>query len=140
MPSTAAEPALHVAVGVLRGPGGRVFTAQRRPGTPGAGEWEFPGGKVEPGETAEQALGRELREEIGIRVTVCRPLIRTRYPWPDRVVILDTWEILTYEGEPHGREGQRTAWVEPENLRCPPLLSSSAPIVEAIQRLAPRRG
>lgn len=126
-------PVMPVAVGVVRGPDGRILTARRRPGTPGAGQWEFPGGKVEQGETVIRALQRELEEEVGIRVTASRPLICVRYAFPDRVVVLETHEVFGYEGEPHGREGQELAWVPGEDLSCPPILASSVAIVAAIQ-------
>lgn len=124
---------MQVVVGVIRGADGRILTARRQAGKPGAGEWEFPGGKVEAGETPAEALARELAEEVGIRVTAFRPLICVRYAFPDRVVVLDTYEVYAYRGEPHGREGQQLAWQAREALSCPPILASSVAIVNAIK-------
>lgn len=133
MPNTEPDVALQVAVGVVRGADGRVLIAERRPGTPGAGEWEFPGGKIEAGETVEQALSRELHEELGISVIHSRPLIRVGHAGPAGPVILHAREVLEHQGEAYGREGQSLDWIERGRLRCPPLLLSSRSIVHALK-------
>ena len=124
---------LHVAVGVLRRPDGRVFAAERLPGRHLAGQWEFPGGKLEPGESARAALERELREEVGVEVIAARPLIRFPYRYPDRRVRLEAFEVSRWRGRPHGREGQATGWLAPEELRRRDLVAGAVPIVAAIE-------
>ena len=128
------EPApIQVAVGVLRRPDGRVFAAERLPGRHLAGQWEFPGGKLEPGESARAALGRELLEEVGVEVLAARPLIRFPCEYPDRRVRLEVFEVSEWRGRPHGREGQVTDWVEPEDLRRLDLVAGAIPIINAIE-------
>ncbi len=107
---------VHVAAGVIRSGDGHVLIAKRSLDKHQGGLWEFPGGKVEAGETAEAALGRELAEELGIGVTAARPLIKITHDYPDKQVLLDVWEVLAFSGEPHGAEGQPLAWVHPEDL------------------------
>ena len=121
-----------VAVGVLRRPDGAVFVAARPPGRHLGGQWEFPGGKLEPGETARAALERELREEVGVEVLDARPLIRFPCEYPDRRVRLEVFEVSAWRGRPHGREGQAIAWVAPRDLRRLDLVAGAVPIVAAI--------
>lgn len=127
------RPVIAVAAGCLVNASGEVLIAQRPAGKIAAGQWEFPGGKIEPGERSEQALARELEEELGVRVRTARPLIRVRHDYSDRTVVLDTWLVSAYEGEPHGRENQAFAWVRPEHLGQYPLLAADAPIVAALR-------
>ena len=87
---------LHIAVGVIEDPAGRILISERRADCAYAGKWEFPGGKVEPGDTVEQALQRELHEELGIEVHAARPLIRFEHRYTDRHVLLDPWRVLRY--------------------------------------------
>ena len=124
---------IHVAVGVLRRSDGRVFAAQRLPGRHLGGQWEFPGGKLEPGETARAALERELREEVGIEIVDPRPLIRFPCDYPDRPVLLDVFEVSGWRGRPHGREGQAIEWVAPGELRRRELVKGAVPILAAIE-------
>ena len=128
------EPApIHVAVGVLRRSDGKVFAAERLPGRHLAGQWEFPGGKLEPGESARAALRRELREEVGVEVLDARPLIRFPCEYPDRRVRLEVFEVSEWRGRPHGREGQAIDWVEPGDLVRLDLVAGAVPIVAAIE-------
>ncbi len=122
-----------VAAGVLRRPDGRVLIAQRPQGKMAAGRWEFPGGKIEAGESPRQALGRELQEELGVTPTRARPLIRIRHAYTDRLVELDTWLIEGWDGLPCGLESQALAWVHPENIWDYDLLEADAPIVHALR-------
>ena len=132
-PSDGSSGPLHVAVGVLRRSDGRVFAAERLPGRHLAGQWEFPGGKLEPGESARAALERELREEVGVEALATRPLIRFPYRYPDRRVRLEVFEVSRWRGRPHGREGQATDWLAPEELRRRDLVAGAVPIVAAIE-------
>jgi 8-oxo-dGTP diphosphatase len=108
-PSTAAEPPLHVVVGLLMA-GDRVFVTRRAAHRHQGGKWEFPGGKLEPGEDALGALRRELREELGIEVLAAEPSMQVRHRYPDYDVFLDVWRVTAYAGAPRGREGQEARW------------------------------
>lgn len=107
--NTAADTPLHVAVGILLD-GNKVFIARRFPDSHQGGKWEFPGGKVEPGEDTLSALKRELREELGIEVLAADPSMQVHHAYHDRQVLLDVWRITDYRGVPHGREGQEARW------------------------------
>lgn len=124
---------LHIAVGVVSDAQGRILISERKPDCAFAGQWEFPGGKCERGETVEQALGRELKEELGITVSSLRPLIRFEYHYPDRHVLLDTWRVTEWQGTADPLEGQRLAWVAPRELDAYPMLAANRPIVRAAQ-------
>lgn len=124
---------VRVAVAAMRDAAGAVLLSQRPPHKSYAGQWEFPGGKIEPGETVEQALQRELAEELGVDVIEARPLIRVRHDYPELAVCLDVWEVLKWSGEARGEEGQALAWVATEALPDWPLLAADAPIIRALQ-------
>ncbi|MDT4332135.1 Nudix family hydrolase [Methylomonas sp. MS20] len=122
---------LHVAVGVIRGGGGRILIAERAKTAHQGGLWEFPGGKVEAGETVLEALRRELHEEIGIRVADATPLIKIAHDYGDRQVLLDVWDIRRFEGLAHGREGQAIRWVATERLNEFAFPAANRPIIAA---------
>ncbi|MES2490123.1 MAG: Nudix family hydrolase [Pseudomonadota bacterium] len=122
-----------VAAGCILNATGEVLIAQRPEGKIAAGKWEFPGGKIETGERADQALVRELEEELGVHAKEFRPLIRITHDYSDRTVVLDTWLVTAFSGEPHGREQQAFAWVRPERLFDYPLLGADGPIVSALR-------
>ena len=96
------SPALHVVAGVITDADGRILLARRAEGRELAGLWEFPGGKVEPGETPEAALARELEEELGLDVDVGTPLIDVPQQTPTRRLRLDVHCIATWRGTPTG--------------------------------------
>lgn len=131
--NTAPDDVLHVAVGILADEDGRVLLARRPEGKEQAGLWEFPGGKVDPGEDAEGALERELREELGVAVASARPLIRIPHAYPHRRVLLDVWQITRYRGMPRGLEGQELVWSAPGDLSTRELLAANRPIVNAVR-------
>lgn len=124
---------LHVVVGVVENRRHEVLLTRRAAHVDQGGLWEFPGGKIETGESVTDALARELDEELGIRVTRARPLIRIRHCYPDLDVLLDVWRVDVYQGEPTGREGQPLAWVPRQDLGCQPLPAANRAIVTAIQ-------
>lgn len=133
-PSAAAHfvaPVLEVAAGVVLDGEGRVLIAKRPAHLHQGDLWEFPGGKLEPGETAEQALRRELREEIDIEVLECSPLIGIRHDYPDRRVRLSVWRVERFSGDPRGLQGQPVRRVAPDELPGYEFPAANRPIVAA---------
>jgi mutator protein MutT len=127
------RPVIHVVAGAVIDAAGRVLIAQRPPGTHLAGGWEFPGGKLEPGEERAAGLARELREELGIVITTPRPLIRVRHAYPTREVLLDMWVVTRYQGEPQGLDEQALRWCAQDDLPAANLLPADKPIVAALR-------
>lgn len=101
---------VHVAVGVIVDDQFRILLSQRPEHVHQGGKWEFPGGKVEQGETVAQALDRELYEELGIRVSSCYPLCQVNHDYGDKRVLLDTYIVDEFTGQPVGKEQQPVAW------------------------------
>jgi mutator protein MutT len=138
-PRQTAAPALrrkrvvHVVAGVLTDASGCVLLAQRPEGKHLAGGWEFPGGKLEPGETRLEALVRELREELGIEVAAARPLIHARHQYAEREILLDVWVVTDYRGEPKSLDGQALRWCARAELPAAKLLPADRPIVTALR-------
>jgi len=135
---------VHAAVGILQKKSGEVLLAERPVGKPWSGYWEFPGGKVEEGETAQLALIRELEEELGVACQVnCSWMTLTHdYPahfdaqgvqtaQPKRVT-LDFFVVTEWTGEPKSMEGQKLSWQSPDNLQVSPMLPANTPIIEAL--------
>lgn len=118
-----------VAVGVMVQPDGRYLLAQRPPGKPYEGYWEFPGGKLERGESVEAALGRELREELGIDVVACELWRTLEHDYPHAYVRLFFCKVTDWKGEPLGREGQAISW-QTLPVDVAPLLPAAIPILE----------
>ena len=121
---------IDVAVGVLRR-GDDILLTRRLAGTHLEGYWELPGGKFEPGETAPQALLRELHEELGITATAVRALIRHRHRYAERTVCLHAFEVTAWQGEPHGRQGQALRWVRPDAIDPAELPPADGPLLTA---------
>ncbi len=129
-----------VAAAVLQKPDGTFLLAQRPPDKIWAGYWEFPGGKIEPGETPYHALVRELREELGITVTTAYPWLTRVYTYPHATVRLNFFRVTAWSGELHPHEGQQFAWqssraVSPtpdHRVSVSPLLPANAPILRAL--------
>lgn len=122
-----------VAVGVLHRSDGRVLLAERPPGKPWAGYWEFPGGKIEAGEDVRAALTRELHEELGVEFDGGYPWITMEYAYPEKRVRLHFYRVLAWHGTPHGREGQRVAWEHPDSVGVRPLLPANEKILRALR-------
>lgn len=123
---------VEVVAAALALPDGRVLLAQRPPGKVYAGYWEFPGGKVEPGEALEAALARELGEELGIVVRhACRWITRV-FDYPHATVRLNFFRVFEWQGEPHPHEGQVFSWQLPDAVSVAPLLPANAPILKAL--------
>lgn len=125
-------PTVHVAVGVIENENGEIFIARRLPEQHQGGKWEFPGGKVESGETVQQALARELREECNIEVEDCAPLTVVEHQYADKRVLLDVWWVLKYQGEAQQLEGQQWLWVDIAQLDAFQFPEANQPIVERL--------
>jgi mutator protein MutT len=125
---------IHVVAAAVMDAKGRVLIAQRPAGKHMAGGWEFPGGKLEPGEERLAGLARELREELGISIIgTPRPLIRVRHTYTSREVLLDIWVAKRYSGEARGLDGQALRWCTQDELATVELLPADAPIVRALR-------
>ncbi len=124
-----------VAAVALIDPEGRVLLAQRPEGKSLAGLWEFPGGKVEPGETPEAALIRELREELGIDTwTSClAPLTFASHSYEQFHLLMPLYACRKWQGIVHGAEGQALAWVRPEHLRDYPMPPADLPLIPILR-------
>ena len=125
-------PLINVAVAVIQREDGHVLMAERPYGKESAGFWEFPGGKFESGESAEQAITRELYEELGIRLNVVYPWICYKHTYPDKIVKLHVYRVFAWQGTPSGREGQRISWENPSSVTVMPLLPANEKILQAI--------
>lgn len=127
-----ARPTIHVVAGLLVR-GTKICLTRRRLDSHQGGKWEFPGGKVEPGEAALAALKRELDEEIGIEVRQAQPFRQVRHAYAEREVLLDVWRVTDWRGEPHGREGQELRWAELGSVAPHDLPEADRPILRALQ-------
>jgi 8-oxo-dGTP diphosphatase len=128
------KPLTHVVAAAVIDVAGRVLIAQRPPGKHLAGGWEFPGGKLEPGEDRRAGLARELREELGISLIASpRPLIRVHHAYDYGNVLIDMWVVRQYAGEPQGLDGQALRWCTREELESVELLPADGPIVAALR-------
>jgi 8-oxo-dGTP diphosphatase len=126
-------PLVNVAVAVVQRADGRVLLAERPRGKVSGGYWELPGGKFNAGEKPEQALARELHEEIGIELDRAHPWITYEHEYPDKRVRLHFFRVTAWHGAPHGREGQRVSWEDPETVTVAPLLPANALVLEALR-------
>jgi 8-oxo-dGTP diphosphatase len=123
---------IDVAVAVIKREDGKVLFAERPPGKACAGEWEFPGGKVETGESVRQALDREIREELAISITQARPWITLSHQYPHASVLLHFFIVSGWTGHEHGEEGQRLSWQNLSDLTISPLLAANGPVIRAL--------
>jgi 8-oxo-dGTP diphosphatase len=125
-------PVIDVAASIVRAPDGRVLMAERTPGQLSPGFWELPGGKIDAGESAQQAAVRELEEEIGIRALSLTPWIKYEHPFRLRRLRLHYFKVDKWVGTPHGREGQRVAWIDPGSPAVAPILPSVERVLDAL--------
>ena len=124
--------AIDVAVNIVRASDGRVLFAERTARQIAAGFWELPGGKIEAGETAQQAAERELQEEIGIKPLSMRPWMTYEHAFPSKRVRLHVFRVEAWRGEPRGLEGQRLAWVDPSAPSIAPILPSNSRMLRVL--------
>ena len=128
-----AELIVEVAAAVIERPDGAFLMASRPEGKVYAGWWEFPGGKVEAGESARQALDRELREELGIEVEVAWPWLNRSFSYPHADVMLRFFRVTGWRGEPHPHEGQMLEWTRADVPGVTPILPANGPILKALR-------
>jgi 8-oxo-dGTP diphosphatase len=126
---------LLVSAVALIDPDGRVLLAQRPEGKSMAGLWEFPGGKVEPGETPEHALIRELEEELGINTwqSCLAPLTFASHSYEEFHLLMPLFACRKWEGIPHGREGQKLKWVRASDLRNYPMPAADITLIPILR-------
>lgn len=120
-----------VVVGIIKR-GDRFLIAERPLGKPYSGYWEFPGGKIEPGEAPLAALKRELDEEIGITVTAATHWKSIDHTYPDKTVHLSLWWVDAYQGEPHPKENQRLHFANISEMRSLRLLEGNVGILDVL--------
>ncbi|MBY5868767.1 8-oxo-dGTP diphosphatase MutT [Rhizobium leguminosarum] len=135
--SEAGRKILLVAACALIDTDGRILLAQRPEGKSLAGLWEFPGGKVEPGETPEETLVRELEEELGIntKIACLAPLTFASHSYETFHLLMPLYICRRYKGIPQGREGQALKWVRPQALRDYPMPPADVPLIPMLQDL-----
>jgi 8-oxo-dGTP diphosphatase len=130
---------IDVIVGILVDGDSRVLIAERPAGKHMAGSWEFPGGKLMPGEPPLDGLKRELAEELGVLVEEAEPFLEHAFRYPDRLVRLDVWWIRRFSGRAVSCEGQALCWCDAEALSAAAMLPADVPLVAAvIERLRAR--
>jgi len=127
---------IHVAAGVILNESGQVLLALRPPHKHQGGMWEFPGGKVEDGETVQAALRRELQEELNLLVDTCSPFLVIDHDYGDKQVRLDVWLVPSHRGTAHGREGQEIQWVAIADLPAYRFPAANHGIVTALLQWA----
>jgi 8-oxo-dGTP diphosphatase len=130
------KPRLRVVAAALFDAERRVLIAERPVGKHMAGWWEFPGGKVDSGESDTQALVRELREELGVEARPDYEVARLLHDYPDRTIDLVLWHATLTSGAPQGLDGQQLKWVDCQTLGSERMLPADAPFVTALQRLS----
>lgn len=121
---------MDIAIGIVFDKNGKVLVAKRLLHSLGGGKWEFPGGKVEDGESVEQALNRELLEEVGLTVLEAVPFVSI--PHPDKQLTLHAWLVKSYQGKAHGVEGQVVRWIDITQLNKIDMLAANKPIINAV--------
>ena len=123
---------LQISVGIIRNTAGEIYITQRAADAHMAHKWEFPGGKIEAGETPQDAVIRELQEEVGISATSLHQFDKLEYQFPDRHITLWFWLVDGWEGEPWGKEGQPGRWIAQQDLVADEFPPANAPIIEKL--------
>ena len=123
---------LQISVGIIRNAAGEIYITQRAADAHMAHKWEFPGGKIEAGESPQEAVIRELQEEVGIVTTSLQPFDKLEYQFPDRHITLWFWLVDSWEGEPWGKEGQPGRWVAPQDLVADEFPPANVPVIEKL--------
>ena len=123
---------LQIAVGIIRNPQGEIFITQRAADAHMANKLEFPGGKIESDETPEQALIRELQEEVGITVRSATLFDKLEYQFPDRHITLWFFLVESWKGEPWGKEGQPGRWMAGQTLDPEAFPPANEPVINKL--------
>lgn len=121
--------------GILRDADGRVLIAERLGDPSFSGLWEFPGGKIDSGETRDDALRRELKEELGVEIVSFQPFQNLEHDYPDRCVSIEFFLVSHWLGRPTGRQGQGLRWIPIDQLEEKILLPADVPVVRALHLL-----
>lgn len=129
---------VHVAVAVIIDEARRILIALRQSHQHQGDLWEFPGGKVEATETVEQALKREIQEEVNITIRQAVPMTTIQHDYGDKVVVLDVWQVTDFSGQAQGMEGQRVTWCAIEALSEKSFPAANTAIIEAINQMTNR--
>ncbi len=124
---------IHVAAAAIQNQEDQILLSRRHPDSHQGDLWEFPGGKLEMDESVEEALYREMDEELDIQITEHRPLIRIRHDYQDRRVLLDVHLVTNWQGEPRGVENQPLRWVAARDLEQYAMPAADIPIIRALQ-------
>ena len=133
MPIIDLDSRLQVVVGILKNDNGKYLVQQRREGKPCAGQWEFPGGKIENNETAEQAIQRELFEELDIDVTYSFLLTKITHNYDHANVLLWVYQVEKFKRTARGKEGQVVAWELIDEIRKMDVLEAVFPILDFLK-------
>jgi len=126
-------PPIHVVAAAIHDAEGRILIAKRPDHVHKGGLWEFPGGKLEAGESVEQGLARELNEELGIHPTVTEPLISITHHYLECSIKLDIHRVTAFDGVAFGREGQPIRWVQPEEMQLDQFPEADRPVINALR-------
>jgi 8-oxo-dGTP diphosphatase len=126
---------IRVVAGILREHDGRVLLAERQNDQPFNGLWEFPGGKADAAETPEQALCRELHEELGIEVTRFRRLVSIDHDYADRLVHIDFFLVTAWRGDVRAIDGQELRWVLPGGIDKRDVLPADVEVIDVLRSL-----
>lgn len=126
---------IEIAIGIIRSADCQIFITQRGENSHLAGFWEFPGGKVEPNESADETLARELAEEIDIHIHDARFLKMVEHSYDDRDIIIHAYLVEHWDGEPFGKEGQHSRWVDLEDLNADEFPDANRPLIEMLKNL-----
>lgn len=124
---------MDIAIGIIRTEHSKIFITQRTEYSHLAGYWEFPGGKLKNAETAEQALKRELFEEVDIHVQQATYLTTIEHNYPERQIIMHVFLVEQWDGEPYGKEGQVSTWVAQNALNCDDFPEANRAIIEMLK-------
>ncbi|MFT5709218.1 MAG: 8-oxo-dGTP diphosphatase [Oceanospirillaceae bacterium] len=124
---------IHVVAAVIFNSTGQVYLTKRPLKVHQGGLWEFPGGKVEVGESQLVALHRELLEELGIEINSAKAFISIPFEYPDKAILLDVFTVDDYQGEPWGKEGQQGAWFALADLAQLEFPAANKPILEKLR-------
>ncbi|MDF7666284.1 8-oxo-dGTP diphosphatase MutT [Orbaceae bacterium ESL0727] len=124
-----------IAVGIIRSQDCQIFITQRGEDSHLAGFWEFPGGKVEVGETPYQTLQREIAEEVDIHIHQCQFLKTVEHSYDDRDIIIHAYLVEEWDGVPFGKEGQPSRWVDQADLDADEFPDANRSIIEMLKNL-----